>query len=199
LYVAVRSSGPAHRGGQLTVANRGKIGPEAASIDPSWGYGAWELLILTNDGLTTLKRAGGSEGSRLVADLATSLPTRTDGGRTYTFQLRPGILYSNGAPVRPADFGRGIERTLVNAGRICCFPRSYFAGIIGAAACLKTKARDRSLTITAPCSSGRPSSASRGGFPRRVARPRRADPTRAPGSRPLGVLDPRKSEFCLKY
>ena len=69
--------------------------------------------MITNDGLVTYKRVGGSEGNRLVPDLAVSLPAPTDGGRTYTFQLRPGIRYSNGALVRPADFRRAIERALL--------------------------------------------------------------------------------------
>ena len=83
------------------------------SIDPAIASDAMvAAMILTNDGLTGFKRVGGSDGARLVPDLATSLPTPTDGGRTYTFQLRPGIHYSTGALVRPADFRRAIERSL---------------------------------------------------------------------------------------
>ena len=69
-------------------------------------------IILTNDGLVTFKRVGGSDGATLVPDLATTIPTPTDGGRTYTFQVRRGIHYSNGALVRPADFRRAIERSV---------------------------------------------------------------------------------------
>ena len=52
---------------------------------------------------------GGTNAS-LVPDLATSMPTPTDGGRTYTFALRPGIRYSNGDVVAADDFLRGFER-----------------------------------------------------------------------------------------
>src|SRR5205823_4279079 len=103
LFAAVGGSGLAHRGGTLTVAELGKIpSPEADQIDPSHGYVAWELMALTNDGLVAVNPFGGSEDAHLVADLAASIPTAADGGRTYAFQLRPGIRYSNGALVQPA-------------------------------------------------------------------------------------------------
>ena len=54
--------------------------------------------------------SAGSTEPRPVPDLATSLPTPTDGGRTYTFQLRRGIRYSNGDPVRASDLRRALER-----------------------------------------------------------------------------------------
>src|SRR5262249_47373458 len=134
-FVAVRgSTGSAHRGGTLTVAvpdpptyhDGGLLG----SLDPASGN-AWELTTLTNDGLLRYGRSGGAEGYRVVPDLAVALPTVSDGGLTYTFQLRPGIRYSTGAVVRPADVRRGIERSLLAFGH-----RSYFLGIVGAARCV---------------------------------------------------------------
>jgi peptide/nickel transport system substrate-binding protein len=85
--------------------------------------------------LVTFERAGGSAENRLVPDLAVSLPLPTDGGKTYTFQLRPGIHYSTGALVRPDDVRHAIERALIkNKGAP---PSAYFSGIVGAAACVK--------------------------------------------------------------
>ena len=100
LYVAVRASGLTHRGGTLTVFPS-QFGFD--SIDPAVSYStdAWSALIMTNDGLVTFQRVGGSNGARLVPDLATAIPVPGDGGRTYTFQVRTGIRYSTGAPVRP--------------------------------------------------------------------------------------------------
>src|SRR5262249_580230 len=80
------------------------------------------------------KRVGGSDGASLVPDLAASLPSSMDAGRTYTFQLRPGIHYSTGAPVRPADFRRALERTLAKNTGIAF----YFSGILGADGCAKS-------------------------------------------------------------
>ena len=71
----------------------------------------------------------------LVPDLATSIPTPTDAGTTYTFQVRTGIHYSTGTPVRAVDFRHAIERSLMN-GTATGF---YFTGIVGAGACTKTR------------------------------------------------------------
>ena len=63
----------------------------------------------------------------------TSVPQPSDGGRTYTFQLRPGLRFSDGAPVRPEDFRASIERVvrLMRPDRT----RRYYRGIVGAEAC----------------------------------------------------------------
>ena len=58
------------------------------------------------------------------------LPRPADGGRTYTFTLRRGIRYSNGAPVRASDFRRGIQRQL-SFGDV----PAYYQAILGAPAC----------------------------------------------------------------
>ena len=139
MYVAVRTSGLAHRGGTLNVLTADQFD----SIDPAVAYapGSWAALILTNDGLVGFKRVGGSDGTRLVPDLATTIPTPTDGGKTYTFQVRRGIHYSNGALVRPADFRRAIERSLAASARTEFTAGSYFSSILGAGRCLKTPKR----------------------------------------------------------
>jgi peptide/nickel transport system substrate-binding protein len=108
VWASVQDSGASHRGGTLTVLQNAQFG----SFDPArpGSIGSILTLYMTNDGLTAFKRVGGSDGAQLVPDLAISLPNPTDGGRTYTFQLRSGIRYSNGQPVRPEDFRRAIER-----------------------------------------------------------------------------------------
>jgi peptide/nickel transport system substrate-binding protein len=63
-----------------------------------------------------------------VPDLALTLPTPTDGGRTYTFRLRAGIRYSNGKLVRAEDFRRAIERSVA-------INHDYYLAIVGAEAC----------------------------------------------------------------
>ncbi|MDX6481640.1 MAG: hypothetical protein QOG85_2150 [Gaiellaceae bacterium] len=141
LYVAVRSAGDSHRGGTLGVLRDGVIQrSEGSLLDPALSYISlgWQVLAITNDGLVTFERAGGNAGTRLVPDLASSLPTPTDDGKTYTFQLRRGIRYSDGRVVRPEDFRRAIERSLAyrpdqGAGA----GPDYFAGIVGADACLR--------------------------------------------------------------
>jgi ABC-type transport system substrate-binding protein len=118
---------PSHRGGTLTVVTH--ILPNR---DPALGYDLWDIppLATAYDGLVALRRTGGPQGFTLVPDLAITLPRPTDGGRTYTFTLRRGIRYSNGAPVRASDFRRGIQRQL----SFGAYP-GYYEGILGAPAC----------------------------------------------------------------
>ena len=92
------------------------------------------MLSLTNDGLVTYRRAGGLAGAELVPDLATAIPRPTDGGRTYTFQLRSGISYSNGDLVEPDDIRRGIQRVLTPDNG---YLASQYTGIVGAQACFE--------------------------------------------------------------
>ena len=134
VYVAVQSTGIEHRGGTLRALT--SFGP--SSIDPAAsGFSSFPALILTNDGLVGFRKVGGVEGSQLVPNLAVALPTPTDGGKTYTFQVRPGIRYSNGGIVRPRDFKRAIERNFVigsNEGGA-----GYLGGIVGADHCVAGK------------------------------------------------------------
>jgi ABC-type transport system substrate-binding protein len=112
LWVAVAAAGAGHRGGTLRVAFEDTIG--RIDIDPATSYrpDAWQLLSMTNDGLTAFRRTGGTAGATIVPDLAQALPVPSDGGRTYTFTLRTGIRFSDGRPVRPSDVKRGIDRSL---------------------------------------------------------------------------------------
>ncbi|MDX6491997.1 MAG: hypothetical protein QOD43_2242, partial [Gaiellaceae bacterium] len=109
-WVTVLPGRASHRGGTLEVAIPSSSIP--GSRDPAEfnGVSQWQMLSLTNDGLVTYRRVGGLAGAELVADLATAIPQPTDRGRTYTFQLRGGISYSNGDSVAPEDIRRGIER-----------------------------------------------------------------------------------------
>jgi YVTN family beta-propeller protein len=143
VLVSVRGAGPEHRGGTLTISS-GKRG--LASIDPSLSYESYSVAIpsLTNDGLVAFKHVGGSDGSALVPDLASSLPLPTDGGRTYTFDVRPGIRYSTGRVVRAEDFRRAIERLF----RLRSPGTGFYSGIVGAAGCAEApKACDLSKGI----------------------------------------------------
>ena len=131
LWVSVRGTATSHRGGTLRMESL--LPPE--SLDPRVVYSieSWRLLHLLGDGLVAFEPIGGSDAT-LVPDLATSKPTPTDGGRTYTFELRDGIRYSNGEVVAPADFRRAIEQG---------FPletdahSDLYGGLVGGEACVK--------------------------------------------------------------
>ena len=112
VWTAVAATGAGHRGGTLRIALSDAIDP--VDMDPSTSYAvdAWTFLSLVHDGLIGLRRTGGRAGTELVPDLAQSLPEPSDGGRTYTFELRRGVRFSDGRPVRPSDVKRGVERSL---------------------------------------------------------------------------------------
>jgi YVTN family beta-propeller protein len=130
LWTAAVPTPGSRRGGVLRVGGppcRTDDCLDPASYDPA-GYGLRSLLY---DGLLAYRRTGGAAGAALVGNLATGVPAPGADGRTYVFTLRPGIRYSNGAPVRPEDFRRSIERLLALSGREI----PVFRGLAGAAVC----------------------------------------------------------------
>jgi YVTN family beta-propeller protein len=138
LWVAARGAATSHRGGTLRI----DADEPPLSIDPALSYdrALYQLLSVTNDGLVGFKRVGGAEGSTLVPDLATSLPAPTDGSRTYSFRLRGGLRYSNGAPVRASDVRRSFERDY-RAPRIDIAIPAFYDVIEGATACREDPSR----------------------------------------------------------
>src|SRR6266545_1808078 len=140
LWVAVRARAPSHRGGTLrVVSEQPPGGEERPTIDTAVAYDnlAWQIFVMTNDGLVGFRKVSGGEGSLLIPDLATSLPRPTDGGTTYTFQVRPGIRYSTGEVVRPEDFRRAIERVYTAAPEASV---PFYDAIVGADRCRKDPA-----------------------------------------------------------
>jgi YVTN family beta-propeller protein len=127
VVVGIGQSSASHRGGTLTVRNPAIV----SSIDTAVAYSTteWMLLRMTNDGLVAFNETSGPAGARLVPDLAVSLPTPTDHGKTYVFRLRPNIRYSTGRVVAASDVRATFERDFAIGG----IP--YYDDIVGAARC----------------------------------------------------------------
>ncbi len=118
-----------HYGGTFTML----WNTAGSSIDPAVDYDAgWYILRMTNDGLMTWKQVGGAQGNDLVPDLAEAVPAPTDGGKTYTFTLRPGIRFSTGAPVKASDFVYTLTREFKIPGPGVTF----YSGLVGGQACI---------------------------------------------------------------
>jgi peptide/nickel transport system substrate-binding protein len=117
-----------HSGGTFTILANSSFGV----ADPAQNYTLqeWQLLIDTHDGLTTFAKVGGIGGTKIVADLATSIPVPTNGGKTYVFNIRRGVKFSNGQVMKPSDFVTTFERQFTVPG-----PTSFYSGIVGASAC----------------------------------------------------------------
>jgi peptide/nickel transport system substrate-binding protein len=143
LWVSVRGTATSHLGGTIRLVS--ELPP--ISIDTTVAYDppAYRVLHLLGDGLVDFEPVGGTNPA-LVPDLATSIPTPTPDGLTYTFELRPDVKYSNGEVVAPSDFRRALERgfRLEESGG---HPYLY-SGLIGADDCVTGQACDLSRGIT---------------------------------------------------
>jgi YVTN family beta-propeller protein len=108
LWVGVAASNGSHRGGTLVIATTATTLPTSNidAVDPAIYFAAFnpQFTGLAYDALVNFQQSPGAVGLRLVPDLAVSIPTPTAGGRTYAFQVRPGIRYSDGHRYKPATF-----------------------------------------------------------------------------------------------
>ena len=123
-----------HKGGTLKLLAKAAGG----TLDPQVNYTLqyWQLYQATYDGLLAFKKAGGNQAFEVVPDLASGYRISKD-GKTWVFTLRKGIKFSNGKAVTVADVVSSFQRIFKVKS-----PTSggFYAGIVGAAKCLKTPA-----------------------------------------------------------
>ncbi|WP_181793173.1 ABC transporter substrate-binding protein [Streptomyces sp. WELS2] len=113
LGTAEDSQGPAPKipgarpGGTLTIANP----VDYTHLDPQKIYAGetYSTSLLWGRQLTQYQVVDGRP--RLVGDLATDTGTSSHGGRTWTYHLKDGIAWEDGAPVTAQQVKYGIERT----------------------------------------------------------------------------------------
>ena len=147
LLVGVSGIGADHRGGTLVA----RIADPAFEVmDPSACCDIpANVLGLSYDGLLAFSKAPSNPG-RLVPDLALAIPAAQDGGRTYTFRLRPNLHYWNGEPVRASDFVRGFERAAQSSDLYA----GYLAALPGATACPRAPGCDLRAAVVADDQAG---------------------------------------------
>lgn len=126
VWVVTEPSVAEHSGGTLRM-----ITDPMDSLDPaaSWSPESWRVLEALHDGLLAY---AGPESRSLVANLAVRVPAPSDGGKTFTFQIREDVRYSSGEEVRPADVRHSFERLFGNGHPVA----SLFSSIRGARSCL---------------------------------------------------------------
>ena len=80
--------------------------------DPALAYGvlSWQIEYETCAKLIDYSDVGGTASSELSPDAATAMPVISAGGKTYTFTIRPGIRFSDGAPLSAASFKAAFDR-----------------------------------------------------------------------------------------
>ncbi|MGH7030114.1 MAG: ABC transporter substrate-binding protein [Stellaceae bacterium] len=60
-----------------------------------------------------------------VCDLCTVMPTPTDGGKTYTFKIRPGVKFTDGTPLTAADVAASWDE-IIHPPKGSISPRASF-------------------------------------------------------------------------
>jgi peptide/nickel transport system substrate-binding protein len=114
-------------GGTITIAS----GTPPLSADQGLDFTTQgnELLSVVNMPLLTFVRGvEGTAGSKIIPALAKALPTVSNGGKTYTFQLRSGLHYSNGMPIKASDVTTAIKRDIKIPWQAASFVSAYIKG-----------------------------------------------------------------------
>src|SRR6266567_3391243 len=97
------TQGAAHKGGTFTILANSAFGV----ADPAQNYTLeqWQLLIDTHDGLVGFAKVGGVAGAKIVPDLATSIPTPTNGGPTSFYS---GLIGADKCSTKGCDLSKGV-------------------------------------------------------------------------------------------
>jgi peptide/nickel transport system substrate-binding protein len=116
---AARSTARAtHAGTRETPRNGGTLragipdNPDHLDTGIGFAVEGWEITEASNNGLLKFKDAPGAGSSKIVPDIAVSMPKISDGGRTYRLKLHAGVMFSPpiNREVKPSDFKYAIER-----------------------------------------------------------------------------------------
>src|SRR5207248_7195033 len=122
VVVGCGGGGAGKKGGSINI---GTLGPDSYDPVEFQTLQAESALHLVYTPLVTYKDATGPSSQDLIPGLADSVPTPTNGGKTYKFHLRANLHYSDGTPVKASDFANTIKRITILAG-----PYSPFFGEI---------------------------------------------------------------------
>jgi peptide/nickel transport system substrate-binding protein len=133
----------AKSGGTLTVLD---VAGGVDSLDPGYWYYQTDYSDLWEPTQRALYGWPDADVTTPVPDLATALPTVSDGGKTLTIHIKPGIHYSpplQNQTVTAADIKYSLNRCLtpkIGNG----YAGAYFTTIVGATAMLAGKATSAS-------------------------------------------------------
>ena len=121
-----------HRGGTMRILAHAAAG----TIDPHINYTLqyWQLYQPIYDGLLAFKKAAGADGFTIVPDLAETIPTAANGGKTYVFKIRKGIKFSDGREMGVKDVVASFQRIFKVSSPTA---GGFYAVIAGSDKCLK--------------------------------------------------------------
>ena len=112
-------------GGELVVASTGLDNADPTLYQTVQANQVFQLVYTP---LVTYNHEEGEGGTEIIPGLAEAVPEPTNGGKTYEFTLRKGIVYSDGTPVKASDFENTMKR-LLKLGSVWS---SFYSGIVGA-------------------------------------------------------------------
>ena len=113
-------------GGEIKVGTTGLDNADPVMFQTTQAVQAFQLAYTP---LITYAHKEGDAGTEIIPGLAEEVPEPTNGGKTYTFQLRDGLKYSDGSPVKASDFENTIKRLL----KLGSAWSGFYTGIQGAA------------------------------------------------------------------
>jgi peptide/nickel transport system substrate-binding protein len=131
--------GNVKQGGTIKI---GTVGPDSYDPQEYQTVQADSALHMVWTGLLAFKDGTGTTSTQLIPALASSVPSPTNGGKTYVFHIRPGLHYSDGEPVRASDVINMVKRNLYLGGPFS----SFFDDIVGATAYTAAKKTDAPLS-----------------------------------------------------
>ena len=97
-----RRAAPTASAGQTDFGFTDSFDPTGEYLGDAFGIYS-NLLIRT---LVGYNHVAGAAGNKIVPDIATAVPKPTNGGKTYTFHLKPGVKF--GPPVNRAVTSQDI-------------------------------------------------------------------------------------------
>jgi ABC-type transport system substrate-binding protein len=114
---------------------------EPNTLDPAiaWNLLEWQIFHNVFANFYQYAAKPGTAGTQLVPNMATAMPTITNGGKTYTIHLKPGLQFQPpvNREVTAQDFKYSFERMM----RLPLAPGTYFyTNVVGAAAYQAKKA-----------------------------------------------------------
>ena len=98
------------KGGTLKFA----YSSEWDSLDPGntyYGF-SWNFIRLYERQLVMFKPGPGKESQEIVGDLAEGKGVPSDGNKTWTYKLKPGLKFSDGTPITSKDVAYGVLRAI---------------------------------------------------------------------------------------
>jgi peptide/nickel transport system substrate-binding protein len=102
------SQSEAQKGGTYRILNTSDFD----HIDPALSYftHSWNMQGATQLRMYYYPYVDGAASERITPMAAQGMPRISNNGRTYTIQIKPGFLFSNGQPVTGASFKRAFDR-----------------------------------------------------------------------------------------